>query len=224
MASPQTPSGIGFCEVANHHLFLRVRDAQTAFATLRGAATMCPRAYSHERDAQSWKPRRNLRLRLPLVYRPVSGREKRPTLYYVINFLLAMLAGAALPVQIGVNSTLRATVGHPLWVTIISFVVGALTVALLLLLLGVPAPVELPPVGWQWLGGSLGVIYVCLSLLLAPRLGAASLVATVVAGQLAASLVLDHFGWLGFPQHLVTAPRLLGALLLGAGVWLIGRS
>ena len=134
-----------------------------------------------------------------------------------------MLAGAVLPVQTGVNSTLRATVGHPLWATIISFSVGALSAGLLLLVLRVPAPLALPPLGWKWLGGSLGVVYIGLSLLLAPRLGAASLVGTVVAGQLLASLVLDHFGWLGFPQHLVSAPRLLGALLLGAGVWLIQK-
>lgn len=141
----------------------------------------------------------------------------------MLNFLLAILAGAALPVQTGVNSTLRGTVGHPLWATIISFSVGALTVGVLLLILRVPAPIALPPLGWKWLGGALGVIYVCLSLVLAPRLGSASLVATVVAGQLVASLVLDHFGWLGFPQHLISLPRVAGALLLGIGAWMIGR-
>ena len=134
-----------------------------------------------------------------------------------------MLAGAALPIQTGVNSTLRQTVGHPLWATIISFSVGALSAGLLLLVLRVPAPLAVPPLGWKWIGGALGVVYIGLSLLLAPRLGAASLVGTVVAGQLAASLILDHFGWLGFPQHLVSAPRLLGAILLGAGVWLIQK-
>ena len=134
-----------------------------------------------------------------------------------------MLAGAALPIQTGVNSTLRATVENPLWATVISFSVGALSVGALLLVLRVPVPANFPPLGWKWLGGSLGVIYVCLSLVLAPRLGAASLVATVVAGQLLASLILDHFGWLGFPQHLISLPRVAGALLLGAGAWLIGR-
>ena len=134
-----------------------------------------------------------------------------------------MLAGAALPVQTGVNSTLRQTVGHPLWATIISFSVGALSAGALLLILRVPAPLSLPPLGWKWLGGALGVVYIGLSLMLAPRLGAASLVATVVAGQLLASLVLDHFGWLGFPQHLISAPRVAGALLLGIGAWLIAR-
>ena len=133
------------------------------------------------------------------------------------------MAGATLPVQTGVNSTLRGTVGHPLWATLVSFCVGALTVGVLLLILRVPAPVELPPIGWKWLGGSLGVIYVCLSLVLAPRLGSASLVATVIAGQLVAALVLDHFGWLGFAQHLISFPRVVGAVLLGIGAWMIGR-
>ena len=141
----------------------------------------------------------------------------------MLNFFLALLAGAALPVQTGVNSTLRGTVGHPLWATIISFSVGALSAGVLLLVLRVPLPPGFPPLGWKWLGGSLGVIYIGISLLLAPRLGAATLVGTVVAGQLCASLLLDHFGWLGFPQHLISPPRILGALLLGAGVWLIQR-
>ena len=141
----------------------------------------------------------------------------------MLNLLLALLAGAALSVQTGVNSTLRGAVGHPLWATLISFGVGILTVGAVLLILRVPAPVALPPLGWKWLGGSLGVIYVCFSLILAPRLGATSLVATVVAGQLVASLILDHFGWLGFSQHLISLPRLLGAVLLGAGVWLIQK-
>ena len=158
-----------------------------------------------------------------MLFSGLCASASRALLFGVLNLFLAVLAGAALPVQTGVNSTLRASVGHPLWATIISFSVGALTVGALLLILRVPAPVALPPLGWKWLGGSLGVIYVCLSLILAPRLGAASLVATVVAGQLVTSLVLDHFGWLGFPQHLVTAPRLLGAILLGAGVWLIQK-
>jgi transporter family-2 protein len=37
------------------------------------------------------------------------------------------------------------------------------------------------------------------------------------------SLVLDHFGWVGFAQHPVSLPRLAGALLVVAGVALIRR-
>lgn len=38
-------------------------------------------------------------------------------------------------------------------------------------------------------------------MLLARELGAASLTALVVTGQLVCSVVLDHFGWVGFTEH-----------------------
>ena len=40
----------------------------------------------------------------------------------------------------------------------------------------------------------LGAFLVASTVVLAPRLGAASMIALIVAGQMAASLVLDHFG------------------------------
>jgi transporter family-2 protein len=56
-----------------------------------------------------------------------------------------------------------------------------------------------------------------------PRLGAATLLALVVLGQLGTSLVVDHFGWLGFAHHPLTLMRLCGAVLLFGGVLLITR-
>jgi transporter family-2 protein len=57
----------------------------------------------------------------------------------------------------------------------------------------------------------------------AAELGATSLLALGLAGQLATALVVDHFGWLGLPENPITGMRLLGVALLGAGVWLITR-
>ena len=61
------------------------------------------------------------------------------------------------------------------------------------------------------------------AIVLAPRLGAATLIAAVVAGQMFTSLVLDQDGLVGFPVHLMTPVRLLGAALVIAGVILIQR-
>jgi transporter family-2 protein len=76
---------------------------------------------------------------------------------------------------------------------------------------------------WGWTGGLLGALYIAASVVLAPRLGAAVLVASIVAGQLAAALVLDHFGLIGFAQKSVTPVRACGAVLLFIGVYLIQR-
>ena len=53
-----------------------------------------------------------------------------------------------------------------------------------------------------------------------PRLGAATTVVLFISGQLAASLLLDHHGWLGVPVHPIDLAR-IGVVCLVAGVVLI---
>jgi transporter family-2 protein len=71
---------------------------------------------------------------------------------------------------------------------------------------------------WAWIGGALGAFFVAASVVTAPKLGAAQLVALVVAGQAVASLVIDQFGWVGFETKHLSAGRLVGMALVGAGV------
>jgi len=54
-----------------------------------------------------------------------------------------------------------------------------------------------------------------------PSLGAATLIALVVTGQMATAITLDHFGAFGLASHPVNLSRLAGAGLLIAGVILI---
>lgn len=140
--------------------------------------------------------------------------------------LLAVLVGLLLPVQAGVNAQLRVNLGHPLTTAFVSFAVG--TIALFLLTVAARAPLPgaraaaaVP--GWHWIGGLLGAIYIAAAVVLAPRLGAATLMACAVLGQMIASLALDHFGWVGFAEHPVSPARLAGAVLVVAGVILIRR-
>jgi transporter family-2 protein len=66
-------------------------------------------------------------------------------------------------------------------------------------------------------------VYVLAAVVLAPKLGAGTLVAAVVAGQMVTSLLLDHYGLIGFPVHSLSLARLLGAAFVIAGVILIQR-
>jgi transporter family-2 protein len=77
---------------------------------------------------------------------------------------------------------------------------------------------------WAWLGGLIGASYIIATLQLGPKIGAALLLALILAGQMSASLVVDHFGLLGFPHHPVNLPRLAGALLLLIGTVLIVKN
>jgi transporter family-2 protein len=55
----------------------------------------------------------------------------------------------------------------------------------------------------------------------APRVGAATLIAVILAGQAVASLAIDHFGLVGFDEHPATAGRIAGLLLIAFGVLLV---
>lgn len=139
---------------------------------------------------------------------------------------LAVAVGSFLPVQAGINAQLRQGVGSPLLAALVSFVVGTGALALAVAVMRVPLPVAGSAARlswWHWTGGLLGAIYIAAAIVLAPRLGATLLVALVVAGQLIASLVVDHFGWVGYPVHPISVWRVAGAVLIGVGVYLVQR-
>lgn len=143
-----------------------------------------------------------------------------------LAIVIALLLGAGLSTQAGVNSSLRTALGHPLHATIVNFLVGMVVVFAAALAIGLRTPSHenfgrSSP--WMYLGGVLGAIYVLGSTALAPRLGAATLMALIVTGQLVAATIIDHNGWLGFSGHPITATRIAGGVLLVAGVVLIRR-
>jgi transporter family-2 protein len=50
------------------------------------------------------------------------------------------------------------------------------------------------------------------------------MIALIVTGQMMTSMVLDHFGLVGYPVHPVNVLRLLGMVLLVGGVVLISSN
>lgn len=143
----------------------------------------------------------------------------------LILVAIAFLIGMVLPLQAGINAQLRTGLGHPLLAALASFAVGTVGLALAALLARArlaDGPVSDIP-WWHWTGGLLGAVYILAAVVLAPRLGAASLIASIVAGQMVASLILDTRGWAGFTQQPLTPFRLLGGILVIIGVLLINR-
>jgi transporter family-2 protein len=141
-------------------------------------------------------------------------------------YALAFVSGLLLTVQVGLNAALRNAFGSPGIAALANFLVGTLGLCVYLVITRVEWPTRSLVSGapaWAWLGGLMGAFYVASSTVIGPRLGAAALLALTVFGQLAASLVVDQFGWLGFPQHPFTFARFAGAVLLLVGVVLIVR-
>ena len=138
--------------------------------------------------------------------------------------LFAFAAGAALPVQFGINAQLSSWLDSPVRAAFVSFLTGAIILAVAAALLFKPLPSG-SRLGhapwWVWVGGAFGAFYVVASIVAAPRLGAATVVAVIVAGQSLASVVVDHYGWVGFEPRHVSAGRLVGMTLVGTGVALV---
>ena len=140
---------------------------------------------------------------------------------------LASAAGAFISIQAAANASLRNQLNDVRWATFFS-ICGTMLCAVLVMLAIRPSSPSADALRsapwWHWIGGPLGAIIVLSGAALTPKLGAASFIAAVVAGQLACSALLDHFALLSLPSHPLTLARGLGVALVFTGVLLITRN
>jgi transporter family-2 protein len=142
----------------------------------------------------------------------------------ILFVLLALVVGAGLPVQAGVNAAMGRYAGRPEWAALVNFAVGLVGLAAWLLATRAPLPGGIAKApAWAWTGGLLGAFYVSAVVLLVPRLGVAVTLGLTVAGQMVAALVLDQAGAMGLASRPMTGERVLGAALLVVAVVLIRR-
>ena len=141
-----------------------------------------------------------------------------------VFYLVGLSAGVSFVFQQAVNSNLRIALGSPWWAGFVSYLGGTSVMLMVALALREPVPnlaIVSRSEGMSWTGGLFGAIYIAISILLLPRLGAATVIALIVAGQMIGSLAFDHFGLFGLPVHHVTFPRITGVLFLLVGAVLI---
>jgi transporter family-2 protein len=143
-----------------------------------------------------------------------------------LSMLLVFFAGAMLPMQAGVNSQLARSGSGAMWAAGVSFLVGTLALLTVFVLLKQPWPalaqLKAAPM-WSWTGGFMGAFFVTCMAFFAPKLGAATLLALIIAGQMSTSIVLDHYGLLGFNVQQVSFMKIVGLALIALGILLIRR-
>jgi transporter family-2 protein len=142
------------------------------------------------------------------------------------SILIAIAGGAMLPMQAVINARLARALESPLWAAAVS---GAVT-TVALAMIGLATTRYLPrhegsadlPL-WSWAGGLCGAIALTAMTVTAPRLGAATMIALIVAGQVIFSLVVDQFGWFGAASYPLTPRRAVAACLLLLGAVLFSK-
>ena len=144
----------------------------------------------------------------------------------VLYLVLALVAGMVVTLQTGSNTRLKEALGHPLPAVIISSLIGIVALLGVFAAMRVPVPSldRAAAAPWSaWAGGLLGAVYAVSVVVVARELGAATLTALVITGQLICSVALDNFGLLGFVFRAAGIGRLIGCLLLVAGTYVIWK-
>ena len=136
-------------------------------------------------------------------------------------WVVAVLTGTLGAIQTAVNGRLGQVMGSGLAAALVSFLVGAVGLAIICLATrqritraGIARP-------WMFTGGLLGAAFVLVNAVNAPLLGTGLAISVVLFGQVAMGLSLDHAGWLGVKQRPVSALRIAGAALVLLGVVLV---
>jgi transporter family-2 protein len=144
----------------------------------------------------------------------------------VAAILFAVIGGALLAIQAPTNALLGKASGSPIVAAFISFLVGTIALgAAVAATSGRLFDPSLKQVPWYaWVGGFYGAFFVAVAAFGAPRVGLGVLLTAAIAGQLAAALVLDHYGLLGLARHPVNLTRALGLVLVLVGAALVRKS
>ena len=145
----------------------------------------------------------------------------------ILLWLGAIIAGISNPLQSGSNSELMKRMGTPIVAAFAVYLVAGLVLLLCIPFFGFPLRSAIGKLGgapwWIAIGGVCNVTFLLASLTITKSLGSATFTTLVVISAVITSVILDHFGLLGFEVRPVTWLRALGCLLAATSVVLIAR-
>ncbi|MEM7343992.1 MAG: DMT family transporter [Chloroflexota bacterium] len=145
----------------------------------------------------------------------------------MFEVILTILIGTLGGIAVGIQSPMAGIMSQRIGGAASSFVVhvsGTILSAILLLARGGEQIQNWRSLSWyMWGIGLFGVVlYLTISHTI-PRLGATTAIALIIIGQLVTGMVIDQFGFFGMPIRSVDGGKIVAALLLIAGGYLMIR-
>lgn len=136
-------------------------------------------------------------------------------------YILALAAGVSLSIEGAIYGELGKEIGK-LESSLYNFGVGTVIIGIVLLFLGkgsLSYTFKAPK--WQLTGGILGTIYLTILVIGIPLVGVGLAMISVIVGQMAMSMVIEHFGWLGSERRPINKEKLIAVLLMSIALILI---
>ncbi len=140
---------------------------------------------------------------------------------------MAFVAGVLIAIQSALSGQLSIAIKNPTASTFFLYSSGFMALTVLFLIGVRPFPswtiLKSVPVHLYIVAGVISSIGLTLVYYVMPKLGLASTLVGVICGQLFLSLVVGHFGWFGLPQRGIDFYRVIGALIVVFGVYLVNK-
>ena len=139
----------------------------------------------------------------------------------IVYYALALLAGIALSVEGAIYGELGNFVGK-LESSFYNFFAGTIIIGLIVLFFGrgsLGYTFRAPK--WTLLGGLLGSIYLTILIISIPLVGVGLAMISVIIGQMIASMIIEHKGWLGSPRVAINKDKLIASGLMVIALFLI---
>jgi transporter family-2 protein len=76
---------------------------------------------------------------------------------------------------------------------------------------------------WAPIGGLAGAVAVYAGLTMVDKIGAGPFNGLIITANIVASIAIDHYGFLNMPAHPLSAFRVVGVVLMVAGITLIAK-
>jgi transporter family-2 protein len=142
----------------------------------------------------------------------------------IIFLALALITGALIPIQAATNAGFSKSIGNPFITGLMVFIVGLTGMILFLLITRTSFPTRQQlasaPV-YGYLGGLIVATYVVMITVLVPRIGVGTAIGLIVTGQIICAVAIDHFGLFNVAIRSISITRIVGMLLMIAGVYLV---
>ncbi|WP_210607847.1 DMT family transporter [Priestia flexa] len=138
-----------------------------------------------------------------------------------IYYAIALAAGMALSIEGAIYSELGKVIGK-FESSFYNFFVGSIILLIIVLFFGkgeMSQSMKVPK--WYLLGGLFCVIYLSVLVYAIPKVGVGIAMISAVIGQIVASMMIEHFKWLGSPRKRMTKNRIIAVTCMMIALYFI---